>query len=125
MSSVNLNHIYIHKGDNLSDYIEAEFAEPLTEVSNRQGRVKRYAGGRFRAVNPKGKMSAVKTQINWLPEADLDKLHEWAGELVMIRDARGRLLFGVYRVVSAQDYRAHDNGSTAIEITEITHSIEV
>lgn len=125
MASVTFETLWIHDGSDLSDYIEADYYKPVRELYDKQGEVRRYAGGRMRSLDREGNMRKINIEFDWLSRTELDKLISWIGSTVMFRDNKGRLAFGTYQFIDVLDQRVYDEARVSITVTEVTHSLEV
>lgn len=124
-TNVTLDDVWIHKGDDPSTYVRCSYTRPARENVDREGEVRRYAGGRFRSIAQVGRRKEVTFTLTWVSNADFDTLASWAGDLVMVRDARGRLVWGVYQSADINDRRAYKEGDVTLTVTEVTHDEEV
>lgn len=125
MASVTFSNIWIHNASDLSDNIEVVYYTPIVERIDKGGYVERFAGGRKRAINRAGKTRQLNVNLTWVSRDDIAWLDNLAGELVMIRDNKGRLVFGTYQLVEVDDRRIYADGSVTLTIEEVTHSIGV
>lgn len=66
-----------------------------TDTADMQGRVATYAGGRQRGVIAEGVAGGWGFTLRGLTTAQTETLRLWLGQTVMVRDNRGRKLFGV------------------------------
>jgi len=61
-----------------------------------KGEVRQLAGGRFRSVAQLGTKRTQTFQLRDLALTDLALLETWLGQTVLVRDTRGRRIFGVF-----------------------------
>lgn len=90
----------------------------------REGEVKRLAGGRFRAVSTLGVRKSQDFVLRDLAEADITLLEEWQGQTVIIRDNRGRRMFGVYWDLNFIDRVDPTYYDVALSVTEVSYEEE-
>jgi len=58
-------------------------------------RVQSYAGGRQRGITTEGVSGSWAPKLRGVTWADTEKLKAWLGQTVLIRDNRGRKMFGL------------------------------
>jgi hypothetical protein len=59
------------------------------------GAIRQYAGGRQRGVTQVGVASSWSFTLRGILGTDTDKLAAWLGQTVLVRDNRGRRMYGV------------------------------
>ena len=69
------------------------------------GEVKQLAGERLRSVTVAGERGKFSFTLLEISAADVATLRLWKGQLVQVRDDRGRVFFGVYHAVRPLDVR--------------------
>ena len=95
MASVALTDLWLHDASDLSDSVTLWLADEKASVSQ-AGAVRRYANGRLRAVTRVGQRESVQVTVHLSDRTQLDQLRDWCGSLLMLRDKRGRKLWGSY-----------------------------
>ena len=65
--------------------------------------VRRYAGGRDRVVSVPGQTSQMSFVASYITRADYQSLLDLVGVLVLVRDVRGRAVYGVIDSVSGSE----------------------
>lgn len=95
-----------------------------THNRKREGEVKRLAGGRFRAVSTLGVRKSQDFVLRDLAETDVLLLEEWQGQTVIVRDNRGRRMFGVYWDVNFIDRVDPTYYDVALSVTEVSYEEE-
>jgi len=88
------------------------------------GDVHTYAGGRRRVVSRAGKMRNLSVTFPVITSAQWETLVGWAGETVLLRDKRGRIVWCVYFSVSVSD-RFDGTYDATVQVSEVTASAEV
>jgi hypothetical protein len=91
-----------------------------------RGGLRHYANGVVRFITSSGKDRSVDVEIREVSRPDRETLEAWYGELALLRDSRGRILFGVFPEISAPE-RQGSAGICDVSFTfgATTHSIEV
>lgn len=125
MSSVTFEDIYIYVESDMSDYQQFTYYQPVREWFDNDGTVRRYAGGRVRSVTRAGKFRKVYVELAWVTREQLEWLVDNVGVLMMLKDNKGRVVFGVYSQVNILDQRVFDEAIVSIVLDEVTHSVEV
>lgn len=85
------------------------------------GETRRLAGGRFRAVGTLGVRRTQSFAIRDLSLTDVEMLESWIGQTVLVRDKRGRRMFGVYWSVPTTDRKDPSYYDVALDVTEVTY----
>lgn len=85
------------------------------------GETRRMAGGRFRAIGTLGVRRTQTFAIRDLSYTDVETLEAWVGQTVLIRDNRGRRMFGVYWSVPTTDRKDPNYYDVALDVTEVTY----
>lgn len=83
--------------------------------------VRRYAGGRARAVTRAGRIRTVSIPARVLP-AELDTLETWRGATLLYRDGLGSRW---WCVITAMPWQPTDSGrrrDVALTLTEVTYT---
>jgi len=88
------------------------------------GGVRTCAGGRRRVVSRVGKLRNLSVTFPVLTGAQVETLVGWAGQTVLLRDKRGRLVWCVYFSASVSD-RRDGTYDVTVPVAEVTHSAAV
>ena len=70
-----------------------------SDMTSRPVEVRRYAGGRVRAVTRPGTTKELSLSFEHADRSDMHQLEDWIGSTVLYRDPRGRRLWGVFGAV--------------------------
>lgn len=87
--------------------------------------VKTYAGGRRRSITGPGEAGTFGIKLLLLSSADRDLLHSWIGQLVQVRDTKGRLFLGTYPGVVITEWVAETLWNVQITLTIVTATVGV
>jgi hypothetical protein len=123
MTSVALTTVWLNLASDLTDNQSFPMMSKLSVTPERPGEAREYANGRIRLV----RKGAQKTTFNvTLPLCTRDQI-EWieanTGELMLIRDDRGRKVWGTYFKPSIDEVSEDtDAGDVEFTFVEITHS---
>jgi hypothetical protein len=120
MASVELGYTWVNLVST-GESVKGWTGRGRTHGRQRDGEVRRLAGGRFRSVGTLGVRRTQSFVIRDLTQADIDTLEEWVGQLVLVRDKRGRKMYGVYWSVDNADKYSPDYYDIAISLTEVTY----
>lgn len=105
MASVDLTHVWIHDGSDLSSYLKLK-ARNVRANRVRDVERRRYAGGRTRAISS----PLVEVTFSWeallVNRAALDQLNDWVGDLLFYRDPWGRTGYGFIEKLPSRDFIA-------------------
>ncbi len=81
------------------------------------GSVQAFAGGRFRSISTEGVGGKQTFMLRDVSSADIETLKSWIGETVLVRDNRGRRMFGTYYVVGYSDRMSESYYDVTLEVT--------
>lgn len=96
-------------------------ARGRSREASREGETRRMAGGRFRAVGTLGTRRAQQFALRDVSMSDIETLEAWIGQLVLVRDNRGRRMFGTYWAVPYTDRQDPNYYDVALNVTEATY----
>lgn len=85
------------------------------------GSVQPFAGGRYRSIATEGLSGAQTFMLRDVTDAQIETLKSWAGQLVLIRDNRGRRMFGTYYEVTYADRMAEGYYDVSLALSETTY----
>lgn len=85
------------------------------------GAVQQFAGGRFRSIALEGVAGAQTFMLRDVPPDDIDTLKSWIGETVLVRDNRGRRMFGTYYEVGFNDGMDAGYYDVSLVVTEVSY----
>lgn len=66
------------------------------ESYSMSGDVRTYAGGRRRSITTAGEAGTYRFTLLNVARADIETLRSWLGQLVEVRDSKGRQFYGVF-----------------------------
>ena len=125
MVTVELDELWLHDADNHADFVRSR--STTMDVSEaRVGEVRTYAGGRRRLITePSTSRTATVTAAN-IDRTVADQIVDRRGTVQLVRDGRGRVLFGSFLEVSLEETPGRkDLVSVSLTIHEVTDTIEV
>lgn len=120
MASVTLNKTWVNllsTGQSVKGYT----AQGRSHQRAAEGETRRMAGGRFRAVGTLGVRRTQDFAIRDLSYDDVLQLEEWIGQTVIVRDNRGRRMFGVYWSVPTVDRKDPNYYDVNLTVTEVSY----
>jgi hypothetical protein len=120
MASVTLKRVWI----NLVDTGDAVVAASSDRMRERgiKGEKRQYAGGRYRSVYEIGKTGSFSFVLRDVSDADVETLDTWLGQLVQLRDHRGKKLFGWFTSMSIKERKTDNYNDVSIAIDELTYN---
>lgn len=86
------------------------------------GEVRKYAGGRLRAISSVGTRGSFVFKLRDVTNDDIERLKSWYGQPVCVRDHRGRRYFGVYFNVAETERTDTTLWDASITVQEITYT---
>lgn len=122
MASVTLTDLWLHSAADHSDFVRlAQNAE--AEVYDQPVEVRRYANGRLRSVTRPGTQQTLTFTLPLVSRSDYDELLSRVGSLQLLRDQRGRILWGIIGEVDGdEDIFADRVQSVSFTFRQVTHS---
>lgn len=103
MATLYLDRVWINRWDS-GESLSAQSAPKRGRAYAMDGEVRRYAGGRDRAVTQAGRRGLFEVTLRRVSFADVQRLESWMGMPVQVRDHRGQLFVGVFFEVPAVEY---------------------
>lgn len=86
------------------------------------GAVAAFAGGRYRSIALEGVAGQQTFMLRDVSTADIETLKSWIGETVLVRDNRGRRMFGTYYEVGYSDRMLDGYYDVTLNVTEVTYN---
>ena len=125
MASVTLDSIWMHDADDYSDFVQAR-AGSINVVSGSDGEVRTYAGGRQRLIRGPAQPRTLTVTLPNIERDVLDDVESRRGTVQMIRDGRGRVVFGTFFDLQLDETPGlRGRASASFTFREVTRSIEV
>lgn len=124
MASVTLDRVWLHRAGELGTYLRF-FSTDRTDQRNTSGDVRMYSGGRLRSVTRTGSRQQLGLTLRQVSDDALVTLEDWRGALLLLRDHRGRLLWGSYFALDVTDYQDRSGYDVSLTFLQVTHSAEV
>lgn len=124
MATVDLTELWLHTASDLSDYLLLEQDNENAPYST-PGDRRLYAGGVLRAVTTPGTAEDVNVFCSYVSTEDYENLKTRVGIPQMLRDQRGRVLFGIIFSLDPTDLVVIDGVSVSFTFQQITMTNEV
>lgn len=122
MASISLDTVLLGPVADLTSQVRLDVAS-LRERDGKSGEVRTYANGRRRAVARAGRLRTVVLQAEVLRNRVLlDALRDWEGQTVLLRDPRGRKVYGVFYDLEIDENITTDLAIVSLTLTETTVS---
>jgi hypothetical protein len=96
------------------------------ESYSQPGEVRTYAGGRRRSITQLGETGTYRFTLLQVPRTTVETLRSWIGDLVEVRDSKGRQFFGVFFAITPIEVYAYVTNCNyvpwhvTIELTAVT-----
>jgi hypothetical protein len=120
MATIDLNEAWVHLATDLATYVRLPIRD-LEATPTRRVEAREYASGRVRRVSQPTRVTSVTVRSRLVDRATVATLDGWTGETVMLRDARGRKLWGFYRYLDIIEHAWTDRADVVFELLSITH----
>lgn len=92
-----------------------------TDMQEMTGRIAAYAGGRQRAVTSEGVAGAWSFMLRQVSVTDTEILRTWLGQTVLVRDNRGRRMYGVLLAAPRTPWKeALDTYDVEVTVRQVT-----
>lgn len=122
MASIRLDTVLLGPVDDLTSQVRLDVAS-LRERDGKAGEVRTYANGRRRHVARAGRQRTVTVQAEVLRNRVLlHSLRSWEGQTVLLRDPRGRKVYGVFFDLEIDENITADLATVSLTLTETTFS---
>lgn len=121
MAMVTLGKTYVNLVST-GQLVTAYTGKGRTRSHSQEGDVQKFAGGRFRSISVEGLAGAQTFMLRDVPYSDILTLESWIGQTVLIRDNRGRRMFGTYFEVSYTDGPNENYYDVTLNLKEITYN---
>lgn len=121
MASVLLDRVILTDAADLSDSI-AFYSDDRGDSRTRDGAFKTYAGGRVRLVTTPTRTRTLTLRAVDVTPAQVAWLDEHTGTTVLLRDKKGRRVWGSYLSVSEVDRLAQTKQDVALTFVQTTYS---
>ncbi len=122
MTMITLSTVWINLADDPSQFRSFPLMSQPRVVNEGTGSATQHASGRRRlVVKPGGGHDFSLT----LPQLDRDQiawLDAHVDELVLVRDDRGRKVWGTYNSFPVEEVQGDTHGDASLAISEVTHT---
>jgi len=114
--------VWINLASNLADVQTFQNTTMLKVTTEQDGSVRRLANGRLRAVLGASQPRTWELQFELCSRTQIAWLQDRVGQLVCVRDDRGRKVYGTYfSVPVTENVMRAEYGDATITLTETTH----
>lgn len=86
------------------------------------GAVAGFAGGRYRSIALEGTAGSQTFMLRDVSNADIETLKLWIAETVLVRDSRGRRMFGTYYAVEYNDRILDNYYDVTLNVSEVSYA---
>ena len=122
MTILTLTKLHIASVADLSDQVIIQAQGFSTQVTD-STTIRRYSQGRDRAISTPGRTLAFPVTCVHVSRADYLELEERSGTAQLLRDTRGRRVFGLISALTGTEARAYDRMSgVSFTFTSLTVS---
>lgn len=126
MAYVTLQGVYLAPVDDYSlQTVLNAGVQPLSDRSGVLGEFRRFDGGRVRLITQAGSERGLAVAVSYANRTTRELLDTWKGKTLLLRDGRGRLVFGSFLTLEVTEQVGLPYCDIAFEFVEITTSSEV
>ena len=123
MTAITLATVWINLASDPSDYQSFSMLSALHVVKDKPGSVNRYASGRRRLILGAGTDYSISLTLPQLTRAQIVWLDLHVGDLVLVRDDRGRKIWCTYLSLPIDEDGADiEYGDGSLALQEVTFS---
>lgn len=122
MAAVVLETVWLNLAADPSVRMSFPMMSELNVATTQPGEVRTMANGRQRLVRVAGLSRAVSLTLAYCTPAQVAWLELHVGELMCVRDDRGRKLFAAYLQVPVDEHQSGGHSDVSLSLSEITHS---
>lgn len=102
-------------------YVAAYTGRGRSRQYRQDGGVQAFAGGRYRSIGVEGLLGTQTFMLRDVTDADIETLKTWIGQTVLVRDNRGRRMFGTYYEVGFSDRMSPGLYDVTLNVTEVSY----
>lgn len=125
MASVTLTDIWIHLADDMAEYRRFPFVTSFERSKSVDVAIQKLAGGRLRAIRRQGSRRRWNLGLQAVTRDQIAWLEDHVSELMMVRDDRGHVVFGVYVEVPVSEHAYNFEGNLTLAFDEVTFDVAV
>ncbi len=120
MASVSLVTVWLNAAANPSDYASFPLMAALNVTTSQSGEIRQYAGGRTRLVVKAGTPRTIALDLPELDRTQVTWLEGHVGQVVCVRDDRGRKIWAAYLTVPMDETQGDTTGGASITLVEVS-----
>lgn len=122
MASITVSTLWVNVAADPSDYRAFPLMSALNVTTTQPGEVRQMASGRARLVLKAGGVKhTITASLPLLDRVDVEWLEERAGQLVCVRDDRGRKIWATFLGVGADENQGLATADVQLSLVEISH----
>lgn len=123
MTAITIDSIFINVASNPSDYRSFPLMSALNVTPTQPGEVRQLASGRSRLVLKAGGVKhAISATLPLLDRTDVEWLQSRAGQLMCVRDDRGRKIWAAYLSLPTDENQGLATADVSLTLAEVSHS---
>lgn len=101
--------------------VSGQTARSRGEAYTQPGEVRTYAGGRRRAITSVGETGTYTFTLLLISRASTELLRAWKGQLVQVRDHKGRLFVGVFFATPVEEIVSRATWNVSITLSTVSY----
>lgn len=123
MTTVTLEQLWVHDANNEATYKTA-WLSSLDESPSITGGPRTMASGAVRHFSRTGTVVSLSVSLELVARTTVDQLREWIGTVVMLREPRGRKLWGTFDALTVSEVPGADTDTVNVSFTfqQTTHT---
>jgi hypothetical protein len=125
MTSISLTGVWLSPVSDPTDVLTLNRGVSVSDSAGVRGDFRPYAGGRVRLISRAGSVKSVQVSVMHADRTTREALDALTGVPLMLRDGRGRLVFGSYLSLEVEEQQGLPYCDLSFTLTEITIPVEV
>lgn len=121
MASITLATLWLNLVSDLSDCQSFDYMTDKASSPQQTVELRKYAAGRTRAIATPGSANQLAVTLAACTGDQVAWLERNAGQLMLVRDDRGRKFFGIYTNPGGSDHQYDGDGDVALTLNEVTY----
>lgn len=125
MAAVTLQGLYLAPVTDLSLILRLNASLDLADDIDSRVEFVSFAQGRIRMVTRPGESRVLPIQVGRIDRATREELHARSGVLQLLRDGRGRKVYGAYGTPRFTESRGPAYSSVTLQFVQVSHDESV
>lgn len=125
MASVTLLGVYLAPVADLTTQLHLNAGVELSDAPHSRVEARSYSAGRVRMITRPGQDRSLTVSVRRIDRATREQLEAWTGVLLLLRDGRGRKVYGFYATPAFAEQPGEPISAASLTFVQITHDESV